>query len=252
MRRSKPSAVWAAVLAASAVWTGSASPTMGPQAAPNPERLQRSPGADPDTHAAPNRGARLDSPAAAAPTLASLLARFRASPGMSARFREEKRIALLAKPLVSEGTVHYAPPGRLARHTLTPSVSSVLLEEGTLRFGDGASEERVDLAARPALRAFVESFLQLLAGDRAALERTFVIELRASDSDRWDIVLKPKAAPLARAIRHMTFTGDAVGITRMQVVEASGDEAITTFSEVDARRRYTPAEIQKVFRLPRK
>src|SRR4051812_34136298 len=92
-------------------------------------------------------GARADDkPAPAAATgLDALMARFRAIPGLSARFREEKRIALLARPLVSEGTIHYAPPGRLARHQLTPTISSVLLEGATLRFGDGTTEERVDL-----------------------------------------------------------------------------------------------------------
>jgi hypothetical protein len=185
-------------------------------------------------------------------TVDALMSRFRASPGLSAGFREEKRIALLAKPLplVSEGTVHYAPPGRLARHTRTPSASSVLLEDGTLRYGDGTKEEKVDLGANPAVRAFVESFLQLLAGDRAALERTFTVELR-TPSERWEIVLTPKSAPLSRAVKQMTFEGDAAAVSRMRVVETNGDVAVTTFTGVDAQRRYTPAEIRQVFRLPK-
>ncbi len=50
----------------------------------------------------------------------ALLARFKAVPGLQAKWHEEKRIALLAKPLVSDGTLHYAPPQKLARHTLSP------------------------------------------------------------------------------------------------------------------------------------
>jgi hypothetical protein len=191
-------------------------------------------------------------PAAAAPGLDALMARFRAIPGLSARFREEKRIALLAKPLVSEGTIHYAPPGRLARHQLTPTISSVLLEGNTLRFGDGTSEERVDLGASPVVRAFVDGFLQLLAGDRASLEKAFAIEHRPGGGDRWEIVLRPKLPAIARIIKEMAFAGEGVVVARMRLLEATGDEAITTFSEVDPRRRYTPAEAQQVFRLPKK
>jgi hypothetical protein len=180
------------------------------------------------------------------------MARLRAIPGMSASFREEKHIALLAKPLVSEGTVHYAPPGRLVRHTHAPSTSTVLLSQGTLRFGDGTTQETVDLAANPPLRAFVESFLHLLSGDRAALERAFAIELRPGAGAAWEMTLRPKSAPLDKVIRRMTFAGDGVGLTRMRILEASGDEALTTFTAVDTQRRYTPAEIEQVFRLPRR
>jgi len=46
--------------------------------------------------------------------LAALLARFAKAPGIYARFREEKHLAMLQVPLVNEGTIHFTPPGRLA------------------------------------------------------------------------------------------------------------------------------------------
>ena len=81
-------------------------------------------------------------PAAAAMTLDQLLARFAGMSGLSARFREEKRMALLAAPLVNEGTLYFAPKGRLARHITTPAPATVLIDEGSLRYADAA-------AARP-------------------------------------------------------------------------------------------------------
>ena len=59
-------------------------------------------------------------------TLETLLARFSKIPGLSAKFREEKHMTLLARPLVNEGTLHFAPPHRVARHVTKPSLSSVL------------------------------------------------------------------------------------------------------------------------------
>ncbi len=55
-------------------------------------------------------------PVVAPMTLDQLLARFAGMSGLSAKFREEKRMALLAAPLVNEGILYFAPKGRLAAH----------------------------------------------------------------------------------------------------------------------------------------
>jgi hypothetical protein len=211
-----------------------------------------------------------DVDAAAALSLDSLLARFRAIPGLFARYREEKHIAILAAPLVSEGTVHYAPPQRIARHAQTPSPSSVVFDGTTLRFGDPKSEQRIDVGANPALRAFVDSFLFVLAGDRAGLERTFVVDFRHLDgtspaspergqhqtttppaSPRWELSLVPRDPRLLGILREVRFTGDGVVVSQMRIREASGDEGVTTFTDVDAAHRYSTAEAARVFSIPR-
>jgi outer membrane lipoprotein-sorting protein len=188
-------------------------------------------------------------------TFDSLLARFRAIPGLSARYREEKRITLLAEPLVSEGTVHYAPPQRLARHTRSPAPSSIVFDGTTLRFGDAKSEERIDVSSNPVVRAFVESFVSVLAGDRSKLERTFVVGFRAGDAahpgEHWELSLVPRDSSLLGVLREVRFAGDGVVVSQMRIREASGDEAITTFSDVDVAHRYAPDEAARVFRVSR-
>jgi hypothetical protein len=202
--------------------------------------------------AASGNGAPADGPV----TIDNLLARFRGIVGLSARFHEEKHIAMLAQPLVSEGTVHYAPPGKLARHTLTPSASSVVLDGTTLRFGDATSERSIDTGTSPVVRAFVDSFLAVLAGDRAALERSFVLDFHTpgagsqpAGGQRWELGLTPRDASLAHIIREIRFTGDGLVLSQMRIREATGDEGITTFSDVDTAHRYSPAEADRVFRL---
>ena len=56
--------------------------------------------------------------------LDALLQKFRQMPGLEPRFREAKRIALLAVPLITEGWLYFAPPARLGRHTLAPEKST--------------------------------------------------------------------------------------------------------------------------------
>jgi Outer membrane lipoprotein carrier protein LolA len=186
-------------------------------------------------------------------TLDSLLSRFRASPGLFARYREEKRIALLAEPLVSEGTVHYAPPRRIARHARTPSPSSVVFDGKTLRFGDETGQQQIDVRAAPVAQAFIESFVGVLAGDGAQLERAFVVELRAGDAahpgERWDLSLVPRAPALLAILSEVRFAGDGPIVSQLRVREASGDEGVTTFFDVDPAHRYSAAEEARVFRV---
>jgi len=201
---------------------------------------------------AQDAGARAAPTARATPNVDALLARFRSVPGLEASFREEKRIGLLAAPLVSEGTIHYAPRARLVRHTRTPARSTVLIEGDRLRFGDENGEQAIDLASSPVVRSFVDSFLKVLAGDRRALERIYRIRVmgRAGVADGWEITLVPKNQPLSRIIRELRMSGAGILLERMRIVETSGDETLTTFSRVNARRRYSAAEIARIFRMP--
>jgi hypothetical protein len=113
----------------------------------------------------------------AAPTMATILTRFAAMSGLSAKFREEKRMALLAAPLVNEGMIYFAPKARLARHITAPAPATVLIDEGTLRFADAGGSESLSLDQNPVVRLFVDSFVRIFAGDQAALERMYTMEL---------------------------------------------------------------------------
>ena len=193
-------------------------------------------------------------------TLDALFAQFRALRGLEAHFHEEKRLALLTLPLVSEGTLHFVPPARLARHTTSPVASTLLIDGDRLMFGDGQQSETIPLDGNPVVRLFVDSFVKLLVGDRAALERIFILDLRprtggpAADlrlrTGGWELRLKPKVAPMTQVIDGIVMQGDGVVLSKMTISETSGDETVTTFDTVDTARRYSPAELSRVFSLP--
>jgi len=193
--------------------------------------------------------------AAPAPTLEVILARFAAMTGLSAKFREEKRMALLAAPLVNEGTLYFAPKARLARHITAPAPATVLIDAGTLRFADAGGTESMSLDQNPVVKLFVDSFVRIFAGDRAALERLYTMEIVGLPADadgvpRWSLKLRPRVAPMTQVIDRVEITGRDVVLETMLVVEVGGDETITTFSEVDANRRFTPQELATLFSLP--
>ena len=192
-------------------------------------------------------------PPAAAPEaeLGALLRRFKGLPGLAARFREERRLALLEEPLVDEGRLYFAPPGRLARHVERPSPSAVLIEERRLRLWDGKETREVPLDKSPVARELVAGFLLILAGDEPGLRRLYEVELRRLEGeDRWRLVLRPRAKPLLDAIARLEFVGQGLVVERMLLVETGGDETETTFSEVDPAHTFGPEEAARVFALP--
>jgi len=181
-------------------------------------------------------------------SLEALLARFRALPGLEARFHEVKKLVLLKAPLISEGTLHFAPPDRLARQTTWPAASTLIVDAQQVRFGDAEGSQSIPLEGNPVVRLFVDAFLKVLAGDRAALERIFAIQLRASAKD-WTMTLAPRLAPMTDVIDRIVLEGRGVVVGRLVVCEKGGDETVTTFSAVDVGRRYTAEEKARIFGL---
>lgn len=185
--------------------------------------------------------------------LDELLDSFAHIEALECRFHEEKRIALLSMPIVSDGTIHYVRPGRLARRVSTPSPQIVLIEGSTLRMSDGAHDESIDLTSQPVVRSFVDSIVELLAGDRTALERSYLISMEAWGSSAggtgWRVTMRPRAEPLSTLLASVVFEGSGTTLVRMVMTETSGDVTTTTFSEVDAARHYTPADIERLFSL---
>ncbi|MCA9718426.1 MAG: outer membrane lipoprotein carrier protein LolA [Myxococcales bacterium] len=181
-------------------------------------------------------------------TLARLLESMSSVQGLSAKFREEKHMDLLAVPIVNEGELHFAPPGHLLRRTTAPSPSTVLITGDTLSFTDAAGRESIDLASNPAVRMFVDSFVKIYAGDRAALERMYGMAFQV-DTAGWTLTLTPRLAPMDKIIASIVLTGEGATLRSMRILERGGDETVTQFSEVRARE-FSEAERRELFALP--
>lgn len=180
--------------------------------------------------------------------LEALLRRFASAPGFEARFEEEKRIALLAVPVRSEGRIYFASPGRLLRRVERPDPSVALIADGRLRMRQGERREELRVDDNPILRGFIDSFRAVLAGDREALARFYHAEYRPSD-DAWELTLRPRDAALARFLREIRLRGQGTVIRELRMVEVNGDETRTTFHDVNTARRFSDAEAQWLFRV---
>jgi outer membrane lipoprotein-sorting protein len=175
-----------------------------------------------------------------------LMKKLSALPGLEAKFTEEKHITLLAAPLNTEGVLRFSPPSMLSRETTRPQASRVVIVEDRLFFDDGKTSQEIDVGNNPVVRAFVNSFVLLLAGDRSGLEQLFTMKLKPGEP--WELELVPKKEPISKIIAKMKVSGRGVKVEKLTVEESSGDRTETTFVEVDTQKSFSDAEKQKYFR----
>ncbi len=178
--------------------------------------------------------------------LDALLAGMASTRGVSARFVEQREVALLVAPLESRGALYFVPPDRMARFTIEPAPASLLVEGERLRFREGGETPEVDLSSSPMARAFVDNFMAVFAGDRARLEKLYRAELSGTP-EAWELALAPKSPMLARYLEAVLLRGDASGLREMEVRDTDGDRTHTTLESVDPDRAFTPDELARIF-----
>ena len=180
--------------------------------------------------------------------LSQLMAAFSRMPGLEARFVEEKRLGMLARPLSSQGRLYFARPGLLLRRVEQPQVSEVIITKDELKVKDANGEQRIDLASRPDVRPFVESLTWLLAGDEKSLSSVYKLAFTPSQaSGPWQLTLTPKAEPLAHLIAHIRIVGQGLAVSEIQVREKGGDETVTRIVEANPARKFTASELHSLF-----
>lgn len=184
-----------------------------------------------------------------APALGELLAKFRKCKGLSADYEEEKNIALLAVPLKSSGRVYFHPPSSLARITEKPKKSHLVIRGERIVVKEGNVRREVDLSDKPALRGLIGSLLHLLSGNEEKLLADYDTHFAEEGADSWRLELVPKSAEVRSMVESFRMKGDGLKLRELTIKETNGDETITRFSKVDTNRKFTEAEIARIFEI---
>jgi len=171
------------------------------------------------------------------------------APGVVAKFREQKQLALLSEPLESRGTLYFVPPNRLARETSEPSRTRLVIDGDRFWFRDAAGSQAVDLSASPIAREYVSNFIVLFNGDLGALRKRYEPRFSA-DAHGWRLELRPRGKPLSDFIERVTLAGSGRALDRMELVEAGGDRTTTWFEEVRSDRAFSDEELARIFSEP--
>ncbi len=155
----------------------------------------------------------------------ALMDLLRAHPPGRARFVETKEISVLDRPLETSGELVFTPPDRLEKHVTSPGDERLVADRERVTIQHGSRRQELALAEYPQVAVLVESIRGTLAGDRAALERTYALDLQG-DAASWRLTLTPREASLARLVARVTIEGSEARVRRVTIDQADGDRSV--------------------------
>jgi hypothetical protein len=208
----------------------------------------------PRADADPATGAKSAGAAPQPATAAELFAGLAKLPGLSAEYREEKHMAILVEPVVSDGVVLFAPPDLLLRATRAPVWSVVTVRRRSLTYRDDAGTQELPVGRDHPARTFVQVFVDVIRGDLAGVERRFRVAFEPASEARptWQLVLEPRAGAEVGGVRRIRIGGSGLTIATMEILDSAGDRTVTTFHRVDTSSAPSRARIEAASRPPRR
>jgi hypothetical protein len=147
-------------------------------------------------------------------------------------FVERKHLHILDAPLDFSGTLVYAAPAHVEKHTLLPKPQSLILDQDELVIEDKTKKQRrvLQLQAYPVIWAFVESIRATLAGDLRALNRFYRVDLEGTEK-QWRLLLRPTDTKLGALLTIIRISGQGRRVRTIEIVEATGDRSVMTITE---------------------
>ncbi|HEY9034021.1 MAG TPA: outer membrane lipoprotein carrier protein LolA [Pseudomonadales bacterium] len=152
--------------------------------------------------------------------VADIAARLQQPAVLHGRFVQQKHMAVLAVPLVSQGAFTVVRDHGVIWQTEKPLASRLLINKDGIRGADIGDSRAM---------AYIGNILHaILSGDLSALEQQFEIAASSSEN-RWQLQLVPRSSLLKKAIMAIELQGDQ-HIRQLQLQEAGGDRTDIVFS----------------------
>ncbi|OAN11008.1 hypothetical protein A3K86_18710 [Photobacterium jeanii] len=164
-------------------------------------------------------------------------------------FTQTRTMEMFSQPLVSQGQFLLTQnQGLLWQQTLPFPVALTLTQDKlSQQFGDQPAQV---MAAKdnPMVFYFSHVFLSLFKGDTSQLTEQFDLTLTEQANQAWQLVLKPKSAPLNAVFSNITIQGQD-HINQLQLNEVRGDHTLIEFTNQRTAPAALSAEEQRAFQL---
>jgi outer membrane lipoprotein-sorting protein len=151
--------------------------------------------------------------------------------GGKVAFSEKKYIALLDRPVESSGELIYQPPARLEKRTRKPKAESLVLDRDVLVVERGKQKYTLQLQQYPEITAIVGTIRNTLAGDLAALEKQYRVDLQGSP-ERWSLTLLPSDPRIAAIVQKIVISGTRDELREIEMLQADGDRSVMNIYRV--------------------
>jgi hypothetical protein len=157
--------------------------------------------------------------------LEALFALMNGQTRVTTTFLEKKFIKGLDAPVESSGELGFEAPSRMVKRTLRPKLETLTLDGREATVERGRQVRTVSLDDYPEIAVHVEGIRACLAGDRAALERIYRVELSGSAA-QWRLTLAPLNEKAAAQVKAIYLSGEQADIRTVQVLLADGDSSL--------------------------
>ncbi|HKU13989.1 MAG TPA: LolA-related protein [Steroidobacteraceae bacterium] len=164
-------------------------------------------------------------------------------------FREVRFSSLVNEPLIVAGELGYSGPASLDRTVTQPYRETVAIRgESVTVEREGEPTRTFGLNRAPELRGLLNGFTALLAGDPAAIERSFDVAASGSD-DAWTLELTPTDARARRRLQQIVVNGHADVPQCFTMLTAKGSASVLLLGAAADRELPKPTTLDALKHL---
>jgi outer membrane lipoprotein-sorting protein len=161
--------------------------------------------------------------------LLARLAERRGGSAMQANFREERRLAVMEKPVIESGTVSFLPPDMFRREVNGGSLTVCDGETLWLFYPQFREAEKYTLSSNRSLRESVSAMTSGIGLQN--LPRNYRVQAWRTPNG-YKITLNPKTTSLRKAVSEIRVDiSDQLFAKRLDIIGAEGDRTAITFSD---------------------
>lgn len=153
---------------------------------------------------------------------------------MNCRFTQQKTMAMLTEPNVSEGLMVYNAPDKMRWEYTSPYAFALVVNGDKITKITDGNEEILDAKSGRMYQGIVSIIMSSATGQKLFDKSMFDVEI-TDDGDFWRADMKPKKNSMKRMFTMLTFyfsKNDNI-INKVEMKEASGD--VTTIQFYDMK-----------------
>lgn len=164
-------------------------------------------------------------------------------------FREVRFSPLVNEPLIVAGELGYTGPTSLDRRVTQPYRETVSIRGESVRVErEGEPPRSFGLNRAPELRGLLSGFTALLAGDPAAIKRSFSVAA-SGDGEDWTLELTPTDARARRRMQQIVVNGRADLPQCFTMLTANGGASVLLLGAAANRELPKPTTLDALKQL---
>lgn len=141
------------------------------------------------------------------------------------RFVQEKQLAMLDKPLVTEGELHVSGERRVTWDIRKPYVMRYDIDGDTIRETDAQGERVLNAAGNPLAAALGEAMAAAFSGQWQGKEHLATVAAEGTAAS-WTLRITPHASALQQLLAAIEVQGEQQQILSVQIRESNGDRTL--------------------------